>query len=1256
MTNQIYTREFFKGQTEGSLASARKILPLLFKYISPRQVIDVGCGTGSWLAVARELGVRELFGIDGSSTAPQHPLINTGEFSVADLSTTLDIRRNFDLCISLEVAEHLPATRGESFVSDLCRMSTLVLFSAAIPFQGGTAHINERWLEYWGILFRKQHFVAFDLVRDLVWEDPQVEPWYAQNTLLFVREGSWEQLLPPATRADTRPLSRIHPKIFLTNITRCRPRAIDFWEAEVREFESLTAAYCSGSTEVPEAFSNARYTRESSAGKLQPDEYIDVMGLLSESQAKHDFLTGKVEFLTEEVRITTDALRKFTISSLESSRAATAATTALATISEKLAQREHQLLLLQHPQHTCSLGQHLPQTISAMFRRTLRSLRTKLEPLNHGKFRYAAMKGLLLKGLKGYREIELLMLLEHSNLFDANWYLAHYPEAAHSGLAPLLHYVTRGAAQGLSPHPLFDAEFYANAYPDVVRKRYNPLKHFLLFGGLEGRAPHPLFSSAYYLAQNADVRNANINPLVHYISHGGREGRSPHPLFDGSLYLSCHPELLETSESPLAHFLAQNDRCSQPHPLFLPAFYTSYCPEAATTNPLLHFVQEVKRRKGAQYEVGLTDLGEMLMRSGLANSAVVGTQLMDRPWATLAREIRRPDWHHVFNDIERLGTTNIFNYINGTSHPSSPYIDNLLPTNYREIIPLCDIEKNILGATAKQATTPSSRSPSMSIVTSFHSHYEFFKQTAVSVAHAIRNAPLSRVEWVVVNDDPRFTAKQLRQALPDTLTDAVRIHCDGLNRGISFRANELVSLSTHEWLIFLDCDDLIEPQALKVLCEYIEKYPHCRYFSSCTIDIDAEGRELRYRWRNSHPEAIAREGMIASHLKALRRDLFQDLGGFRPEVTGCQDYDFALRAASHEPIGFLPDFLYRYRYHQQSQSVSQSSQQERTTQSLLVQHCREALGKRSQLQHGSAPRTTTPIISAPLASRYNASSTYAGVVVVRTQGKRLTTLTEALLSVSQQQPACLPIVVVHSTIEDAHSVVELCNRIVPEFVVLHAAQTHRKRGYPWNAAVQWACDAQLNVTFLSFLDDDDVYYPFFAAKMCEALHLSNADVVHASSNRRLPPHDASLGYNPLPAICLAIDNFIPNNAYAVRLSALRAIRPLVSENIDALEDWQFLLKLFFGGCQFYAIGDVLCEFRLHSDGNRQDKELPHLWRLAELQIRAEIEVLVKKLTRADLYASILDFNYGGRSPLSNFEQGMLVEARHFIDTQAPEPS
>lgn len=190
--NKYYNEDFYKNQRDGSLQSAKIIVPLVNKLIKPKSVIDVGCGTGTWLSVFKELGVK-IHGIDGDYVKSEMLLIDQSEFTPSDLSQRIPSTDKFDLAVSLEVAEHLPNERAESFVRDLCSLAPIVLFSAAIPFQGGINHINEQWQNYWVDLFKKNNYFAFDVIRPQVSKHKGVDINYRNNTIIFCNK----ELVPP---------------------------------------------------------------------------------------------------------------------------------------------------------------------------------------------------------------------------------------------------------------------------------------------------------------------------------------------------------------------------------------------------------------------------------------------------------------------------------------------------------------------------------------------------------------------------------------------------------------------------------------------------------------------------------------------------------------------------------------------------------------------------------------------------------------------------------------------------------------------------------------------------------------------------------------------------------------------------------------------------------------------------------------------------------------------------------------------------
>ncbi|MER2515400.1 MAG: methyltransferase domain-containing protein [Candidatus Accumulibacter phosphatis] len=248
-----YTQDFYSAQQTESLRSARIVLPLLFTHYRPKSVVDVGCGVGPWLKVCTELGIDDVRGLDGSHVPTESLMIPHDRFCPANLAEGIAAEREYDLAISLEVAEHLPAGRARSFVGDLARLSTVVLFSAAIPYQGGTAHINENWPEYWATLFRSFGFEPLDFLRPRLWNNDDVCWWYRQNMLVFVREDFvHESGLAFARQEVAWPLSTVHPDMFLWAVARPKRIAASRYPHDATLRAAQVAAWQEGKAETPQ--------------------------------------------------------------------------------------------------------------------------------------------------------------------------------------------------------------------------------------------------------------------------------------------------------------------------------------------------------------------------------------------------------------------------------------------------------------------------------------------------------------------------------------------------------------------------------------------------------------------------------------------------------------------------------------------------------------------------------------------------------------------------------------------------------------------------------------------------------------------------------------------------------------------------------------------------------------------------------------------------------------------------------------------
>lgn len=170
-----YDAAFYEEEGRAALVSAEKVLPWLFaKHPAIWSVIDVGCGTGAWAAVAGQLG-RAAYGVDFGV-----PLdLTTCVYVDHDLTDGYDCLA--DLAICLEVAEHLPESSAQVLVQGLAH-AELVLFSAATPGQPGVGHVNCQPHDYWHDLFAA-HQMYPTFIGDQF--DEPVADFYRRNLYLY---------------------------------------------------------------------------------------------------------------------------------------------------------------------------------------------------------------------------------------------------------------------------------------------------------------------------------------------------------------------------------------------------------------------------------------------------------------------------------------------------------------------------------------------------------------------------------------------------------------------------------------------------------------------------------------------------------------------------------------------------------------------------------------------------------------------------------------------------------------------------------------------------------------------------------------------------------------------------------------------------------------------------------------------------------------------------------------------------------------
>jgi O-antigen biosynthesis protein len=142
----------------------------------------------------------------------------------------------------------------------------------------------------------------------------------------------------------------------------------------------------------------------------------------------------------------------------------------------------------------------------------------------------------------------------------------------------------------------------------------------------------------------------------------------------------------------------------------------------------------------------------------------------------------------------------------------------------------------------------------------------------------------------------------------------IRVARRAENGGISRASNDALALATGEFVAFLDHDDRIVPEALEVVNRELVEHAPVDFAYSDEAQLMPDGHlRLPFYKPDWSPERM-RSQMFTGHLGVMRRALVAELGGFRPEFDGAQDYDLVLRLTERtDRIRHIPAVLYLWR-------------------------------------------------------------------------------------------------------------------------------------------------------------------------------------------------------------------------------------------------------------------------------------------------------------------------------------------------------
>lgn len=171
--------------------SERSLWAILAHLGLPASYADFGCGAGWCVRAARMAGVKPSLGIELSDTAK---IIRPDWARIVqhDLSTFLNLERQYELVTSIEVGEYIERVHAKTYVDNLVRHTGhWLVFTSAAPGQGGDGVVNCQPQEYWRDLISKSGLMYHPNMTDHLRETwkwctgPMF--WLPQNVQVFMR-------------------------------------------------------------------------------------------------------------------------------------------------------------------------------------------------------------------------------------------------------------------------------------------------------------------------------------------------------------------------------------------------------------------------------------------------------------------------------------------------------------------------------------------------------------------------------------------------------------------------------------------------------------------------------------------------------------------------------------------------------------------------------------------------------------------------------------------------------------------------------------------------------------------------------------------------------------------------------------------------------------------------------------------------------------------------------------------------------------
>jgi glycosyltransferase involved in cell wall biosynthesis len=213
--------------------------------------------------------------------------------------------------------------------------------------------------------------------------------------------------------------------------------------------------------------------------------------------------------------------------------------------------------------------------------------------------------------------------------------------------------------------------------------------------------------------------------------------------------------------------------------------------------------------------------------------------------------------------------------------------------------------------------------PLISIVMPVHDAPPDFLQAAIN---SVRGQWYDHWEFCICDDaSSRSDTRELLQTI-QRQSDKIKVKRRAVAGHIVHATNDAIALAQGEFVVFLDHDDVLAPQALMRLVQAINAPSAPDFIYSDEDKLDEQGRRCLPLFKPQWSPTLQWAQNYVGHIMCVRRTWLERLGGLLEGSQGSQDHDLVLRlAAQGAKIEHIPEVLYHWRIHAASTSASPQS-------------------------------------------------------------------------------------------------------------------------------------------------------------------------------------------------------------------------------------------------------------------------------------------------------------------------------------------